>query len=538
MFDGRESDDGWVFNTLRDHEAYDGFDEDIVQPQPIRDHPLLRLFDAADGTPAVETLPAENTSALRRPGSPKAIPSLSTLRAADVRPAPPPPAGVAPVTAAAAASAAAAEDKASFAGMGNTPFRFGGGGGDSSALGTPRAAAFNPPAASRLREHRPQPSTDSTDPVTADTSFGDTTLPHSGSTSAGTSLSGHARHASKSSLAHRRGISNISGASDKSSAFSNAQESLPSELPQHALSASPSQMRGPRIVPLDSNAAAQALKTAVAAGSLGRPPGPTRAATEQLGQAGEWPEPQILRARSAGPSADDGPASAPAQAERTAAQAATAALVAAQRYAAQTPSYGMRSRSGSRSRPFHAYDGAQAVAPALPGRSISAAPHTTSFRDAVAARHYDLAPPGTLDLTDTLPPSPSVSASAYFPPMSATNSQRAAAAWGPSPLRPSAGGLGRPIVHSRLQHGGSDPTQIAGFARTDSGDAADGSGWPGVPPGQPTGPRLRALDFSNLDANGGVHAELARVVDDLGAWLDVLGMGLASAISVDAATQN
>jgi protein-serine/threonine kinase len=43
-----------------------------------------------------------------------------------------------------------------------------------------------------------------------------------------------------------------------------------------------------------------------------------------------------------------------------------------------------------------------------------------------------------------------------------------------------------------------------------------------------TGPPLRALNFSNLvQSRDETHAELARTVDDLAAWLQVVEGGLA-----------
>ncbi|GAC98803.1 likely protein kinase [Pseudozyma hubeiensis SY62] len=91
-FDGREMGEGWEFNTLRSVREWDeeeGEGEEESAPIPIRDHPLLRLFDMEDGEGAVG--------------------AAATAAASTVKPG----------------LTAHAQEKASFTGTGNTPFRFG-----------------------------------------------------------------------------------------------------------------------------------------------------------------------------------------------------------------------------------------------------------------------------------------------------------------------------------------------------------------------------------------------------------------------------
>lgn len=564
MFDGRESEDGWEFNTLRSqvqaYDGYDDFDSDYYHVDksaalaPVRDHPLLRLFDSADGTPAVETAPAQNTinGAARLPGfggapgapgtvsarsasstSPaKPQPSLATLKAVEVRPAPPVPTG------AAAAAAAAAADKASFAGTGATPFRFGGGGGGG---GASAPASRGPTADSNYtlsepRSRRQQQSVESIDAVTVASSTPDTAAlqssSHVSNESSGTSLaSTHERRPSAATNIHRRGRSSLSSFSAKSSTAPASAEDSPmleyAALPGR-LGSSPSRTRGPLIMGMSGES-----KNILAPPPLLM----NRSASEQAVplSAPDLMSPvdaQVLRARSAGP-AEDGSSSAPAVVDR----AATTALVQAQRYAAQNPGYGVRSRSGSRSRPTGTHDGTMGVgvhAPPLalmPTRATSAAAHALSFKDVNLPRSMDLPPPGAIG-DDLLPPSPSTSASSFFPPLPSSR----IGAWGPSPLGPGAAG-----VHQRRQHGGSDPMLSAAIssanaARTGEVSADSTSPWShGSPSPSPfaMGPKLRPLDFAQLDANGGVHAELARVVEELGAWLDVLGNGLGGTMNAD-----
>ncbi|SPO44662.1 related to ser/thr protein kinase [Moesziomyces antarcticus] len=138
-FDGRETGEGWEFNTLRSAREWDDDEADEAPAQiPIRDHPLLRLFDvdapdaAAGGQRGGQT--EHNTW---RPAIATAAVAGGTVRAAPAPPAPPVP--VVPVEAPKAAGGSTIKpgvggvEKASFTGTGHTPFRFGVGGAASAA---------------------------------------------------------------------------------------------------------------------------------------------------------------------------------------------------------------------------------------------------------------------------------------------------------------------------------------------------------------------------------------------------------------------
>ncbi|SPO25149.1 related to ser/thr protein kinase [Ustilago trichophora] len=155
-FDGRETGEGWEFNTLRSAREWDEDEEEAdgqPAPIPIRDHPLLRLFDtepsdgsttntnanasmyAQRGAPAAAEI--ANTWRQGASNGPNAI--TATLRAQQAPPLPTQPqlseqqlqASKSPSAAAATVkpSLTSAQEKASFTGTGNTPFRFGVGGG-------------------------------------------------------------------------------------------------------------------------------------------------------------------------------------------------------------------------------------------------------------------------------------------------------------------------------------------------------------------------------------------------------------------------
>ncbi|SPO32189.1 related to ser/thr protein kinase [Ustilago trichophora] len=156
-FDGRETGEGWEFNTLRSAREWDEDEEEAdgqPAPIPIRDHPLLRLFDiepsdgststaagsmyAQRGAPAA----AENANTWRQGASngPNTNAITAALRAQQAPQPPPPPqpqlseqqlqASKSPSAAATVKpSLTSAQEKASFTGTGNTPFRFGVGGG-------------------------------------------------------------------------------------------------------------------------------------------------------------------------------------------------------------------------------------------------------------------------------------------------------------------------------------------------------------------------------------------------------------------------
>ena len=138
-FDGRETGEGWEFNTLRSARDWDEDEEETDErptPIPIRDHPLLRLFDieSSDGSTHAgpqRSVAADNASTWRQGGA--TATTAATLRAQQATPSQT--TEVKSIAAAASTSGAvkptlaSAQEKASFTGTGNTPFRFGVGGG-------------------------------------------------------------------------------------------------------------------------------------------------------------------------------------------------------------------------------------------------------------------------------------------------------------------------------------------------------------------------------------------------------------------------
>ncbi|TKY87757.1 hypothetical protein EX895_003338 [Sporisorium graminicola] len=163
-FDGRETGEGWEFNTLRSAREWEEDDEEGEgqhAPIPIRDHPLLRLFDIEPsegpttistsggggmyGQRGAATVDSTNASTWRQGGGGAAANApTATLRAQQAPPQLTQQQSLAGGAAAAAAAisaptikaslgAAHAQEKASFTGTGNTPFRFGVGGGIGSA---------------------------------------------------------------------------------------------------------------------------------------------------------------------------------------------------------------------------------------------------------------------------------------------------------------------------------------------------------------------------------------------------------------------
>lgn len=146
-FDGRETGEGWEFNTLRSAKEWDEDEAEGYEPIPIRDHPLLRLFDVETGDGATgsgggyaQRGDGGSASTWRQGGGGAAAnEATATLRAQQA-----PPqltqqqavagAGGAPATVSAptmkpSLGATHTQEKASFTGTGNTPFRFGVGGG-------------------------------------------------------------------------------------------------------------------------------------------------------------------------------------------------------------------------------------------------------------------------------------------------------------------------------------------------------------------------------------------------------------------------
>ncbi|PWZ01611.1 kinase-like protein [Testicularia cyperi] len=160
---GRESGEDWEFNTLKSTherdpvERIDGSREGVSGP--VRDHPLLRLFDidgtgptsgasaptggvrSGQGPLRIDTTSGSSTEASLR--TPTATVSSRSLGAADSQQK-----QVSSISVTLKPAAPPAQDKASFTGTGNTPFRFGAGGG----LGAPPS----PVEAPRLARNRSQ----------------------------------------------------------------------------------------------------------------------------------------------------------------------------------------------------------------------------------------------------------------------------------------------------------------------------------------------------------------------------------------------
>uniref|UniRef100_V5ES80 non-specific serine/threonine protein kinase n=2 Tax=Kalmanozyma brasiliensis (strain GHG001) TaxID=1365824 RepID=V5ES80_KALBG len=170
-FDGRETGEGWEFNTLRSAREWDEDEEEVDgQPAPIaiRDHPLLRLFDIepSDGATGSAGMygqrgggASENANANTwRAGAPNG-PATATLRAQQAPPQLTQQQATMQGTLAAAPGAPllttkpslpSMQEKASFTGTGNTPFRFGVGG----VVGSAQPPA-SPMTATPPREHVP-----------------------------------------------------------------------------------------------------------------------------------------------------------------------------------------------------------------------------------------------------------------------------------------------------------------------------------------------------------------------------------------------
>lgn len=144
-FDGRETGEGWEFNTLQSAREWDEDEEEVEgqhAPIPIRDHPLLRLFDVepSDGATSAgggyATRGGTGADSVNgstwRPAAP-AVEACATLRAQQAPPQLKTQQSSSSLSAAVPMAkpslGAHAQEKASFTGTGNTPFRFGVGGG-------------------------------------------------------------------------------------------------------------------------------------------------------------------------------------------------------------------------------------------------------------------------------------------------------------------------------------------------------------------------------------------------------------------------
>ncbi|CBQ70994.1 related to ser/thr protein kinase [Sporisorium reilianum SRZ2] len=214
-FDGRETGEGWEFNTLRSAREWDEDDEDGQgqhAPIPIRDHPLLRLFDIDPSEGATTTMTTSagggmygqrgagaadgvNASTWRQGGATATNEPTATLRAQQA-----PPqltqqqslGGAAGASAAVLAStmkpplgAAHVQEKASFTGTGNTPFRFGVGGGIGS---TQPASPLNEVVASRANVPMRKRSQSLTKPSGSGSGSGGGSAGNASSSTAGTAI--------------------------------------------------------------------------------------------------------------------------------------------------------------------------------------------------------------------------------------------------------------------------------------------------------------------------------------------------------------
>ncbi|CEH15447.1 ste ste20 ysk protein kinase [Ceraceosorus bombacis] len=602
-FDAHDSADGWEFGTFRGTSSpmFGSSEASATVRGPVRDHPLLRLFDSEDGTPAVETVPANSSmvpanmleSLSRARSGRDSAPSVSTLRAAaaDHRPAPPPPQPVASNTTKGssahelpnpnaastvaqpiAATAEPVEQKASFAGTGMTPFRFGGGGAPMSANANARAAVMD-----TRRNRDQQRSTSSMEEVAPELpKFG---APKAGARKPGSSGSvagehknlpsfanAHEKRPSLASIIHRRAKSSLSSMSAKSTTTpveQDVSQSNTAATSTSGLSMSPAKNRNGFVLP--SGSAQIDLYTPMegheSPGSdssyqsrhLARSQSDQQA-PEHIASGHKTPgaaQDVMIGSRSVGMGAGrEVPASAPvgvgmgagpgSHVERTPAQAATAALITAQRYAAQTPNYGSRSRSGSRTRPLALnQDGAASFTGQAHayGRSFSAASATATFRDALGAGHEFS--------TEGLPPSPSPSSSAFFAHLNGQSGAgtpvgpfgpRRVPQWGGQALRQAADGSAEPVLASQHVHSHSlhSHSQDGGSDLLDRGRVLATSQAPRVPSLKPLD--LAAVTGSaspSLGANAtsdALRIELSRIVQDLGDWLEVLGKGLGDIV--------
>ncbi|KAJ1587268.1 hypothetical protein NDA12_002121 [Ustilago hordei] len=186
-FDGRETGEGWEFNTFRSAKEWeeDEADAEGAREIPIRDHPLLRLFDV-EGDSAITPNTgiyggqqqqrgrvANENANTRRQGSSitaggggGAGGAGATLRAQQA-----PPQSLAETAKSSAAPPATVkptmlanmQEKASFTGTGNTPFRFGMGGAPSSPMSEVPPSRANLPMRKRSQSlTRPSGSSTST----------------------------------------------------------------------------------------------------------------------------------------------------------------------------------------------------------------------------------------------------------------------------------------------------------------------------------------------------------------------------------------
>jgi serine/threonine protein kinase len=558
--DGENS--GWEF-TDTNFEGFNANNMPHTPTAPVRDHPLLRLFEQ-EGEESSST----NNTGPTQANTPLNLPQY---KGADIRPAPAPPVASAEVaapvattttianaapTSSTARPAAAIDDndidKKAFTGTGATPFRFGGGGGavvtpvetlpahpsepsrksveeteesfnrqqngavsnlarrlDDSKMPPPPPPSNNPLQPTPGRLHKRQGST---------MSARSNSLPFDGGNHNGISIPG--RHF------HER--------TDSTSIYSHSPAQSESSIPGSLAS----QDRRPQ--PYFHNNGSYGNTAGNLSNSITAMPPFGRSMSEMT--------PSHVQAISSIAGKQNGIetlASPIAEGNhrpslQTSASTTNATSVAGGAYPigsfATRSGMGMRSRSGSRSR---------LAAMEMDGFDIN----------------------GYNGGSNAMPPPP-------LPNMTGNNKAGFSKQAGATPVRPSAspGGsmaLGSPAaLHQRRQHGGSDPTQV--LARRQSQfdpsmesnpqhtiASATASALGSMTPNQQTTnsrslqpspsldhnrvenvstsssyglPPLRSLDLGQLTRKDDVHNELDYTVESLGRWLDVIGAGLARVV--------
>lgn len=565
VFDSAEGEGGWEFN-----DTFDGFGDYNVPrtpTAPVRDHPLLRLFDGGDG----EDLPA-SAPAHAPASAPATAVSAPQYKGADIRPAPAPPGPLPDKTPAAIAAApgtdeGSSNDKKAFTGLGTTPFRFGGGNGrvpiDSPPTPTLMThkqadgqAPFSAPAVgSNTMQANQSVSTDEgsafyTGYKRSSVASSITSVQHS----AAPTRNGEAKMSNMPppqsvqapntvSRIHRRQGSALSSRSNSilvDGTNGNRQTHERNDS-MSVYSHSPAQSDGSAAASLASerrhafvNGHANAVTMPPIARSI------SEMQTSQMhamsGLAGRPSASASQNAVALASGLDSAPIISPGGEARRAANTSGGSVYGgafASGSHQSRPGMGVRSRSGSRSRPSMAdLDGATDVN-------------------------------GVYGTPQPLPPMPSRSwltrqaGTAGRPPAAGTQSPGDAALIG------HAAALGSPAaLHQRRQHGGSDPTQlltrrhshgtqgpfmaeVEGIGRPAPSSASalgalsevstpmQGQNTERPPLSQQIGataPALRSMDLSSLTRKDDVFLELNHTVESLGRWLDVVGAGLARVV--------
>lgn len=500
-FDEIENEDGWEFNTVNSR-TINWFSEEQQQSlsvAPVRDHPLLRLFhngseEAVNTAQAPIARQANNdtsSGAAQKTNNNNA--PQSTYMGADIRPAPLPPGPIPerpPL--AVLTSAASALDKGSFTGMGVTPFRFGGGGG-----GAVEASTTIPSPPQRAKEQTDQYGEGSgrisDENIVGEVSMNNSTYGfHQGaetSSSANTSFSTANHHKEliredEEDLAmlpprpsfHQRERSGLSAVSSTLTDGSKVVDPI-EQKQRHSRNSSLSQF---------SHSRDRSESTSVSASLASEKRNGAALLSHQVQLLPSTPLPLHRNESGLQVSGEGGlnqrtPLSSTSMETSHRQQHLTNQVV-------RPSQKGVRSRSGSRSRPmegvnmeFDWSNQGHGVAPYPPLPTRSAAMSSQGFVSQSASPKIQVD-----DISS---------------------------------------------AHTRRQHGGSDPTtQLLARAPRDSSlhdDAATPmTNWTLSP--YPFGaPRLRSINMNTLVEKQDVHLELERTIEDLGKWLDVVGSRLA-----------